>query len=382
MPTTDRAVLPPILGRAAAVVDLAYRHTGTVPLGDDQFTIGHPRTQVLFAQRLDPPAASEKTVHMPLRSTVTTMLDIEHPIVQAPMGGSAGGILAAAVSNAGGLGLIGVGSGDVGWMDREVALVAAGTSRPWGIGFQSWATDLATVKRALEHEPTAVMLSFGDPTTLAGVIRESDARLIVQVVDITEARRALDVGADVIVAQGTEAGGHGGTRATLPFVPAVVDLVHPIPVLAAGGIADGRGLAAALCLGAAGALVGTRFQASREALVDAEVVKAILDGRGEDTERSRVLDIVRGSAWPARYTGRTLRNEFLDEWLNREAELEGNKEVIASYSKAEREGDMRAVAVWAGEAIDLITDSQSAGEIVHHMATDAEAILRRTLTAP
>lgn len=310
------------------------------------------------------------------------MLDVEHPIVLAPMGGSAGGVLAAAVSNAGGLGLVGVGRGDVGWMDREVALVAASTSKPWGIGFQSWATDLTTVMRALEQGPNAVMLSFGDPTTLASAIRESDARLFIQVVDMAEASQALDVGADVIVAQGTEAGGHGGTRATMPFVPAVVDLVHPTPVLAAGGIADGRGLAAALSLGAAGALVGTRFQASREALVDAEVVKAILDGRGEDTERSRVLDIARESEWPAQYTGRTLRNEFLNQWRNREAELEGNNEVIAAYREAEREGDMRAVAVWASEAIDLITESQSAGEIVHHMATDAETTLRRILAAP
>lgn len=158
-----------------------------------------------------PALAARRTIHMPLRTTFTTMLDIEHPIALAPMGGSAGGVLAAAVSNAGGLGLVGVGSGDVRWMDREVALVAAGTSEPWGIGFRSWATDLATVIRALEHRPSAVMLSFGDPATLSTVIRESDARLIIQVVDMTEAGQALDVGADVIVAQGTEAGGHGGT---------------------------------------------------------------------------------------------------------------------------------------------------------------------------
>jgi len=267
-------------------------------------------------------------------------------------------------------------------MDREVALVAAGTSKPWGIGFQSWATELTTVQRALEHGPSAVMLSFGDPELLAGTIHESDARMIIQVVDMAEARRALDVGADVIVAQGTEAGGHGGTRATLPFVPAVVDLVHPIPVLAAGGIADGRGLAAGLSLGAAGALVGTRFQASTEALVDAEVVKAILDGRGEDTERSRVLDIARESRWPSRYTGRTLRNEFLEQWRDRETELEDNKGVIAAYREAERRGDMRAVAIWASEAIDLITEAHSAADIVHQMASDAEAILRRILDVP
>jgi nitronate monooxygenase len=316
---------------------------------------------------------------MALRTAFTTLLDIDHPIALAPMGGSAGGVLAAAVSNAGGLGLIGVGSGDSRWMDREVALVTEGTSEPWGIGFQSWATDLATVMGALEHRPSAVMLSFGDPATLATAVRESDACLIIQVVDMTEARRALDVGADVIVAQGTEAGGHGGTRATMPFVPAVVDLVQPTPVLAAGGIADGRGIAAALSLGAAGVLVGTRFQASQEALVDAEVVKAIIDGHGEDTERSRVLDIARESKWPARYTGRTLRNDFLNQWRNREAELEGNDEAIASYHEAERKGDLSAVAIWASEAIDLITESQSAGKIVRGMATDAETAARHIL---
>ena len=166
---------------------------------------------------------------MSLRSSFTAMLNIEHPIALAPMGGSAGGVLAAAVSNAGGFGLIGVGRGNVEWMDREVALAAAATTKPWGIGFQSWATELTTVQRALEHGPSAVMLSFGDPQVLAGVVRESDAQLIIQVVDMAEARRALDVGADVIVAQGTEAGGHGGKRATLPFVPAVVDLVHQHP---------------------------------------------------------------------------------------------------------------------------------------------------------
>jgi nitronate monooxygenase len=319
---------------------------------------------------------------MSLRSSFTGMLNIEHPIALAPMGGSAGGVLAAAVSNAGGFGLIGVGRGNVEWMDREVALAAAGTSKPWGIGFQSWATELTTVQRALEHGPSAVMLSFGDPQVLAGVIHESDAQMIIQVVDMAEARRALDVGADVIVAQGTEAGGHGGKRATLPFVPAVVDLVHPTPVLAAGGIADGRGLAATLSLGAAGALVGTRFQASTEALVEAEVVKAILDGRGEETERSRVLDIARESQWPSRYTGRTLRNDFLEQWRDRETELAGNKEVIAAYRKAEGRGDMRAVAVWASEAIDLINESQSAADIVQEMVSDAVAILSRILEVP
>src|SRR6185437_15849913 len=170
--------------------------------------------------------------------------------------------------------------------------------RPWGVGFLSWAVGPDMIERALAYRPHAVMLSFGDPRHLAEPVKQAGVPLVVQVTDLDEARQAIEVGADVIVAQGTEAGGHGGGRATLPFVPVVVDLAAPTPVLAAGGIADGRGLAAALALGAAGALMGTRFLATPEVLATAEVVKAIVDGAGEDTERTRVLDIGRGVPWP------------------------------------------------------------------------------------
>jgi nitronate monooxygenase len=295
------------------------------------------------------------------------------------MGGSAGGQLAAAVSAGGGLGLVGGGRSDTEWVEREVSHVTSGTDKPWGVGFLSWGASAETVRCCLEHEPDAVMLSFGDPRPLAILVKESSAKLIVQVVDMEEARRAVDVGADVVVAQGSEAGGHGGTRATLPFVPAVVDLVRPIPVLAAGGIADGRGLAAALSLGASGALVGTRFQASREAIVDAEIVKAIVNGGGDQTERSRVLDIARGAPWPERYTGRTIRNDFLDRWREREEELRTDSAAIEEYRRAEDQGDMRVVPVWASEAIDLITESLPAAEIVREMAAVAEESLTNAL---
>jgi nitronate monooxygenase len=260
---------------------------------------------------------------MTLRTKFTDMMGIDNPIVSAPMGGSAGGALAAAVANGGGLGLIGGGRSDFEWIGPQIECATSHTRKPWGIGFLSWALLSETLHQALEFGPSAVMLSFGDPRAFAPVVRASEAKLIVQVVSLDEARVAVDVGADVIVAQGMEAGGHGGTRATLPFVPAVVDLVSPTPVLAAGGIADGRGLAAALSLGAAGALVGTRFNTCEEALVDSEVVKAVLSGHAEDTERSCVFDIARGVAWPARYTGRTIRNEFLDQWRGREVEPHG-----------------------------------------------------------
>ena len=217
---------------------------------------------------------------MALHSAFTEMFSLSYPVALAPMGGCAGGALAAAVSNGGGLGLVGGGSGDRQWLERELALMGPLTTSPWGVGFQSWAVTGATVERALEFEPEAVMLSFGNPAPFTSMISASGSKLILQVTTMEEARQARDSGADVIVAQGSEAGGHGGRRATLPFVPAVVDLVAPIPVLAAGGIVDGRGLAAALVLGAAGALMGTRFQASREALIPAAHVQAILDRSG------------------------------------------------------------------------------------------------------
>ncbi|MFF9506921.1 nitronate monooxygenase [Streptomyces sp. NPDC014724] len=230
---------------------------------------------------------------MALSTAFTKLFGVQHPIASAPMGGSAGGTLAAAVSRGGGLGLLGGGYGDDrDWLDRELAIVAGG-GKPWGVGFLSWAVGVDAVEQALEYGPAAVTLSFGDPTPFVERIRAAGASVIVQVTDLEEARQAVDLRADVIVAQGSESGGHGARhgRATLPFVPVVVDLAAPVPVLAAGGIADGRGVAAALALGAAGALVGTRFQATAESLVDPSIAETIVRGRGEDTERNGVLDI-------------------------------------------------------------------------------------------
>jgi nitronate monooxygenase len=148
-------------------------------------------------------------------------------------------------------------------------------------------------------------------------------------------------------------------------------------VLAAGGIADGRGLAAALALGAAGAVVGTRFQASLEALVPAEVAKAIVEAHGSDTERSRVLDIGRGAPWPARYTGRALRNAFLDRWRDHESALRDDDTARAEFREAVARGDLDAVPVWAGEAVDLITDLPSATDLVGMFVVGAERALAR-----
>jgi nitronate monooxygenase len=316
---------------------------------------------------------------MALSTQFTELFGVRHPIVLAPMGGSAGGALAAAVSRGGGLGMLGAGSGDRKWLDRELPIVASGTDQPWGVGFLAWAIGAGAVEHALEYGPRAVMLSFGDPSPFVEPIRQAGAVLIIQVTDLEEARQAVDLGADVIVAQGTEAGGHGARRgrSTLPFVPVVVDLAARVPVLAAGGIADGRGVAAALALGAAGALIGTRFQATAEALVDPATAKAIVEGRGQDTERSSVLDIVRGSRWPSKYTARTLGHPYLERWRGREAELSGDPRARQDYQNDVARGAIPPLPVWAGEGVDLITDLPSAADLVTTLATQAENALAR-----
>jgi nitronate monooxygenase len=295
------------------------------------------------------------------------------------MGGTAGGALAAAVSNGGGLGLVGGGVGDRDWLARELPIVAEGTGKPWGIGFLSWSAGVGAVEFALSFGPRAVMLSFGDPAPFLDPIRRAGAALIIQVTDLDEARQAMAAGADFIVAQGTEAGGHGARRgrSTLPFVPIVADLVAPTPVLAAGGIADGRGVAAALALGAAGALIGTRFQATPESLAPPAITTAIVEGRGEDTERSTVLDIARGARWPARYPGRSLAHPFLDQWRGREAELAADDAARQAYRDGVARGELPPSPVWASEAIDLITGLRPAADLVGDLAAGAEQALAR-----
>jgi nitronate monooxygenase len=201
---------------------------------------------------------------------------------------------------------------------------------------------------------------------------------MVQVTTLAEAQRALDVGANVVVAQGSEAGGHGGGRATLPFVPAVVDIADTTPVLAAGGIGDGRGLAAALMLGAAGAMIGTRFEATNEALLDADETKAITAAGASDTVRGRVLDIATDAGWPARYPARTLRNSFTDTWEGKESELESDQSALAEYRAAADRGDRDYLPIWAGEAVDLITELDSASALVARIAEQAETTITAT----
>ena len=314
---------------------------------------------------------------MTITTRLTQSLDIQQPILLAPMAGVSGGDLAAAVTGAGGLGMIGGGYGEREWLEREFA--AAGNARV-GVGFITWSLarqpDLLAL--ALDRAPACVMLSFGDIAPFVPAIKAAGVALICQVQTVAEARQVVDQGADIVVAQGTEAGGHGGARATLPLVPAVVDaLGGSVPVAAAGGIADGRGLAAALMLGADGVLMGTRFYAAAEALVAEAAQRRLVEASGDATLRGGLFDLARGIDWPDPYTLRTLENDFSDRWKDDGAGLMADIETTrAAYDAARDRGDFDEAAVIAGEAADLVNAISPAANIVAEIAAAAEALLR------
>ena len=312
---------------------------------------------------------------MTISNRLTRTLGIEHPVLLAPMDIVSGGRLAAAVSLSGGLGLLGGGYGEGDWIDREWD--RAGNARI-GCGFITWslAKRPELLEGVLARQPAAVMLSFGDPRPFAPKIRAAGARMICQVQTVGQAQEAAEAGADVIVAQGTEAGGHGLVEALFTLLPQVVDACHGTPVVAAGGIADGRGLAAAMALGAEGVLMGTRFYASQEAEAHPEAKRRIVAAEGGQTVRSIVFDLSRRNRWPGPYTGRVLRNRHAEQWLGHEAELEAqSEEVEREYVAARERGDFDVAAVIAGEACALIHDIPSAGEIVERVVAQAERLL-------
>lgn len=314
-----------------------------------------------------------------LSNRLTEALDIRYPILSAPMAFAGGGALAASVSRAGGLGLIGGGYGDPRWLEDQFE--AAGNEHV-GVGFITWSLKQSPslLTDVLKHKPRAVMLSFGDPRPFVDEIRAAGAKLICQCQNTDHVWDAIDVGADVIVAQGAEAGGHGALRGTFSFVPEAVDLATahaPQAILvAAGGVADGRGLAAALMLGAEGVLVGTRLWASAEALVAKRHHDAIIEATGDDTIRTTTPDIARQIKWPRGFTARVRRNTFTQRWHGREDDLEAAINIEGpNYRKAFADGDPDNTGVWFGEAAGVIREIDSAETIVARIASEAEALL-------
>ncbi len=315
-----------------------------------------------------------------LQTRLTKKLKIDHPIILAPMAFAAGGGLAAAVSKAGGLGLIGGGYGDREWL-RQQFEIAKG--HRVGCGFITWslAKQPELLDFVLAQRPLAICLSFGDPRTFAAQIRAAGVALFCQVQTRRDAEIALDAGVDVVIAQGAEAGGHGQARGTLTLVPEVADLIAARStdtlLCAAGGIADGRGLAAALMLGADGVLVGSRLWASREANVGERMHQAALHASGDDTIRSSVMDIARRLEWPEQFTARVLRNKFIERWHGREDELLlcADREA-QNYRQAWLEGDPDNSNTFVGEVVGMIHDIEPAARIIERMVREAASTIR------
>ncbi|KIC35728.1 NAD(P)H-dependent flavin oxidoreductase [Leisingera sp. ANG-M7] len=320
-----------------------------------------------------------------MKTRLTEALGIACPVIQAPMAFAAGGALARAVTQAGGLGMIGGAYGDAGWIEQQFA--AAEGARA-GCGLITWklAEQPHLLDLVLAQDPAAVFLSFGNPAPFAPAVRDAGVPLICQVQTLRDARQALDCGADILVAQGADAGGHGEARGTFALVPEIADDIarrnSQALLCAAGGITDGRGLAAALMLGADGAVIGTRFWASHEALVHPRILDRALAATGDDTIRTKVVDVVRGYDWPARYNGRVLRNSFIQKWHGSEAALRKEADAeAAKWSAALDAGDPEVATAFAGEGIGLIRSAAPAGRILADLMEDAQQCLARAAAA-
>ncbi len=330
-----------------------------------------------------------------MQSRFTHRFDLSTPIALAPMAQVSGGALAAACARAGALGLLGGGYGELPWLQTQHALALrlltddTPALKRVGCGFISWklAEDASALDWLLDqaHTPAALMLSFGDPRPYTARLAKRGVPLICQIQRLEQLPWCLEAGAAVIVAQGAEAGGHGMSgvqaRASISLVPEMADaLATQSPstlLLAAGGIADGRGLAAALMLGADGVLMGTRLWASAESLAASGAVSAALLANGDDTARSSVFDVLRRKSWPAEFDFRALRNRLHREWDSRINELRAAPDSArADYDAGVAAQDFERAHVTVGEAVGLLRDAPSAVELIERITKQAEALMR------
>ena len=315
-----------------------------------------------------------------LRTRMCDLLGIDFPIISAPMAGTATADLATAVSKAGAFGMIGAGADpDPTWLLEQVHAVREKTSQPFGVGFSSSFPGLEkAIEAALDAQVAAIGHSFVDPTPLINQAKGSGVKIFAQVQTMENAKKAVAAGADIIVAQGSEAGGHTSHLGTFSFVRAVVKIAGDIPVVAAGGIADGPGLAAALMLGAEGAWIGTRFVASLEwagpEWAKGQVILADVD----DTILTDVYDLVADAPYPPGViSDRVIRNSFTDTWHGREAEMMTRQsELREDIATAAAAGDATTAPVRAGTASGLIRSIEPASYILREIVSQAEDILR------
>jgi nitronate monooxygenase len=296
------------------------------------------------------------------------------PIVNAPMGGVAGGQLAAAVTAAGGLGMVGMGTaGSTSSLHAELPHVH-GT---FGIGLVDWLIrkEPELFDAALAARPVLVSVSFGTDLSWVRRVRDAGIASATQVYNSAEAQRAQDAGIDLLVARGCEGGGHGdATIGTLPLLDAVLDVVS-VPVLAAGGIASPRSLAAVLAAGASGAWLGTVLSASPEALTSDASRRALVAARETDTTSTRVFDIVRGLPWSKRFPSRVLRNDFVARWSGHEDALADNPDALDELAAAIAADDRGTAPVDAGQGVGMVTGVAPVGLVIERLCAGAEKLL-------
>jgi NAD(P)H-dependent flavin oxidoreductase YrpB (nitropropane dioxygenase family) len=311
-----------------------------------------------------------------IHTRICDLFGIAHPIVQAGMAREyTSAELVAAVSNAGGLGILGCLGRPAEEAVAEIRRIRELTTRPFGVNFVVHLLDEQTFAACLEARVPVFSFFRGQPEQAIARAHAASARTIYQVTTLEEAGHALDAGTDALVAQGTEAGGHQGAIPLMSLLPAVVALAGPRPVLAAGGIVDGPTLAAALCLGASGALMGTRFLATAEAPASAAHKQAILRVQPGDTVSSGIPDILWGEAWPG-VQARALRNRLVERWLGCADELRAVRaDVLAAVHRAEAAGDPDEMILLAGAGAAQIHRILPAAEVVQTVIHDAAHLL-------
>jgi nitronate monooxygenase len=312
-----------------------------------------------------------------IKTPLTRWFDLSTPIIGAPMAGVSGGEMARAVSRAGGLGMIGIsGAHSADFLTQQCAILAA-DQEPFGVGLMIWVLESRPdlFQATIAAQPSLVSVSFGDPAPYVGPLHDAGIAVCAQVNTTADVHRALDAGVDIVVAQGTEAGGHTGRRATLPLLQEVLTLTDR-PVVAAGGIATGRGMAAALAAGAAGVWIGTPLLACTEGLNAPALRERVRAAGGDETVLTRAFDVAEGAAWPERWPGRALVNDFSREWDGREDELRETPDARRLVVEGRRTGDPANAPIYAGESVGLVTSERSATEVVRELDAEAEKVLR------
>lgn len=312
-----------------------------------------------------------------LHTYLTTSWQLRYPIIGAPMAGVGGGRLARAVTQAGGLGMIGVGSTtSTDFIAREASIARGDDQQRFGIGLMAWAIERRPelLQAALEARPFLLSISFGSPAPYVEKLHQQGVYLATQVNTLADALHAEQAGVDLIVAQGTEAGGHTGHVSTLPLLQAILETVR-VPVVAAGGIATARGVAAVLAAGAQGAWVGTRLLAATESETSEQARARILQARETETALTRAFDVAQGLPWPPQHPGRALRNRFTEQWSEHVDVLGQDQAARQQLAEAIKSKDFDLAFIYAGQAVGMVRQQSSAVDIIRQLGDGAEQLL-------